>query len=73
MISQIDTNHALCTLPSVWQSLINVQHQRLIKTSQQVLSKDDFGETSNKFAHFFTKPENNCNSARKSKVAAESD
>lgn len=73
MIHQIDTNHALCTFPSVWQSLINVWHQRLIKTSQQVLSLADFGETSNKFVHFYTKPENNCNSARKSKVAAESD
>ena len=36
---QIDTNHALCTLPaqSVWQSLIKFGHQhRLHKTSQQV-------------------------------------
>ena len=67
----------LCPYNPSARSLIEVWHQRSIKTSQQVLSGawwlPGFGETPNKFVHFYTKPENNCNSARKSKVAAESD
>ena len=56
MLNKIDANRALCTFPSpVYHSgLIKVWHQRLIKkTSQQMF---DFGEKSNKFAHFYTRP-----------------